>query len=53
MNPARTIGPNIISELYSSIPFYILSTIIGAWLAAELFLRIGSQEKISDDFKNR
>lgn len=53
MNPARTIGPNIISELYSSIPFYILSTIVGAWLAAELFLRIDSQENITDDIKNR
>jgi aquaporin Z len=48
MNPARTIGPNIISELYSSIPFYILSTIVGAWLAAELFLRIGQKETVSE-----
>jgi aquaporin Z len=48
MNPARTIGPNIISGLYSNIPFYIFSTIIGAWLAAELFLRIGQKETISE-----
>jgi len=47
MNPARTIGPNIIAELYSSIPFYIISTIIGAWLAAELFLRLAKKETIS------
>ena len=40
MNPARTIGPNLISEIYSSMQLYIISTIIGAWLAAELFLRI-------------
>jgi len=48
MNPARTIGPNIISGIYSSIPFYIFSTIIGAWLAAELFLRINQKETISE-----
>ena len=45
MNPARTIGPNIIAELYSSIPFYIISTIIGAWLAAELFLRLAKKKQ--------
>lgn len=44
MTPARTIGPNIISGIYSNIPFYILSTIIGAWLAAEIFLRIAKKE---------
>jgi aquaporin Z len=48
MNPARTIGPNIIAELYSNIPFYIISTIIGAWLAAELFLRLAKTETISE-----
>ncbi|MCS5533451.1 MAG: aquaporin family protein [Candidatus Poseidoniaceae archaeon] len=47
MNPARTIGPNIIAELYSSIPLYIISTIIGAWLAAELFLKLAKKETIS------
>ena len=40
MNPARTIGPNLISGIYSSMPLYIISTIIGAWLAVELFLRM-------------
>ena len=44
MNPARTIGPNLISGIYSSMPLYIISTIIGAWLAAELFLRINPQK---------
>lgn len=40
MNPARTIGPNIIAGIYSNIPLYIISTIIGAYLAAEMFLRL-------------
>ena len=45
MNPARTIGPNLISGIYSSMPLYIISTIIGAWLAAELFLRISPKKE--------
>ena len=48
MNPARTIGPNLISGIYSSMPLYIISTIIGAWLAAELFLRIKSQKEMPE-----
>ena len=48
MNPARTIGPNLISGIYSSIPLYIISTIIGAWLAAELFLRIKPQKEMPE-----
>jgi aquaporin Z len=48
MNPARTIGPNLISGIYSSMPLYIISTIIGAWLAAELFLRIKSKNESAE-----
>lgn len=48
MNPARTIGPNLISGIYSNMPLYIISTIIGAWLAAELFLRIKPQKEMPE-----
>tara|TARA_B110000858_G_C17774983_1_gene461753 strand:- start:345 stop:980 length:636 start_codon:yes stop_codon:yes gene_type:complete len=48
MNPARTIGPNLVSEIYSSIPLYIISTIIGAWLAVELFLRISPKKESAE-----
>jgi aquaporin Z len=48
MNPARTIGPNLISGIYSSMPLYIISTIIGAWLAAELFLRISPKKETAE-----
>ena len=48
MNPARTIGPNLISEIYSSMPLYIISTIIGAWLAAEMFLRINPKKETAE-----
>ncbi len=39
MNPARTLGPNIIAGESSIVPFYILMTVIGAWVAAEIFNR--------------
>jgi len=48
MNPARTIGPNLVSEIYSSMPLYIISTIIGAWLAVELFLRISPKKESAE-----
>ena len=37
MNPARTFGPNLISNELSNIPTFFVSTIIGALLAAELY----------------
>ena len=37
MNPARTFGPNLISNEFSNIPTFFISTIIGALLAAELY----------------
>ena len=37
MNPARTFGPNMISNEFTSIPTFFISTIIGALLAAELY----------------
>ncbi|MDA9166757.1 aquaporin [Candidatus Poseidoniaceae archaeon] len=40
MNPARTFGPNIFSDLYASIPFYSFMTVCGALIAAELFVRL-------------
>jgi aquaporin Z len=39
MNPARTFGPNLISGMASSILFYSLTTIAGALLAAEVYVR--------------
>ena len=40
MNPARTFGPNIFSDLAQSIPFYSFMTVCGALIAAELFVRL-------------
>ena len=34
MNPARTLGPNLISNSMSVIPIYLISTIFGSCLAA-------------------
>ena len=34
MNPARTLGPNLISNSTTVIPIYIISTILGSCLAA-------------------
>jgi aquaporin Z len=36
MNPARTFGPNALNQLWASLPFYLLSTTLGAWLAVDL-----------------
>jgi len=36
MNPARTLGPNLISNSISVIPIYLISTIFGSCLAAYL-----------------
>ncbi|MDA7492205.1 aquaporin [Candidatus Poseidonia sp.] len=33
MNPARTIGPNLVAGHADLIPVYVLSTVIGAWIA--------------------
>ncbi len=50
MNPARTFGPNMVEGLYSSIPFYSFTTVLGAFIAAELFTRIKpNQEENSQD----
>lgn len=50
MNPARTFGPNMFEGLYSSIPFYSFTTVLGAFIAAELFTRIKpNQEENSQD----
>ena len=45
MNPARTLGPNIISGEYFNLPAFFISTIIGALLAAELYNSIKSKAK--------
>ena len=47
MNPARTFGPNIIAGMASSISFYSFSTICGAWIAAELFVRLKLGESVN------
>jgi aquaporin Z len=36
MNPARTFGPNAVSGLLSTLPFYFTSTVLGAWLACDV-----------------
>ena len=48
MNPARTFGPNMIDGLYSSLPFYIFTTVIGALIAAEIYLRFYKNLKAQD-----
>ena len=40
MNPARTFGPNLFAGEALSIPFYSFTTVLGALIAAELFIRI-------------
>ena len=51
MNPARTFGPNIFAGEASSILFYSFTTIIGALIAAEIFVRmkLGNDDVKSQD----
>ena len=35
MNPARTFGPNALNVMWASLPFYVVSTTLGAWLAVD------------------
>ena len=48
MNPARTFGPNLIAEMSSSIPFYSSMTVCGAWIAAEIFVRLKLAESVDE-----
>ena len=36
MNPARTFGPNALNGLWATLPFYLASTALGAWLACDI-----------------
>ncbi|MGB1484992.1 MAG: MIP/aquaporin family protein [Poseidonia sp.] len=36
MNPARTFGPNLLNGDWASLPFYFVSTALGAWLACDV-----------------
>ena len=36
MNPARTFGPNALNGLWATLPFYVASTALGAWLACDV-----------------
>ena len=45
MNPARTFGPNMFEGLYSSLPFYSFTTVLGALIAAEIFIRIKTKKE--------
>ncbi|MEC8764472.1 MAG: aquaporin [Candidatus Thermoplasmatota archaeon] len=36
MNPARTLGPNLLNGMWATLPFYVASTTLGAWLACDL-----------------
>ena len=40
MNPARTIGPNLASDVIANIPVYLISTITGAILAALVCIKL-------------
>lgn len=40
MNPARTFGPNIVSGMYDNLLFYSITTVLGALIAAEVYLRL-------------
>ena len=40
MNPARSIGPAVMSGNYEHLWIYIVATIIGAVIAAQLFLKL-------------
>ena len=48
MNPARTFGPNVIGGFATSIPFYSITTIIGALLASEVYIRIYGKKQPQD-----
>ncbi len=36
MNPARTLGPNLLNGMWATLPFYLASTTLGAWLACDI-----------------
>ena len=48
MNPARTFGPNTVQQLYPSLLFYSLTTILGALIAAEAYLRFYASKQVQD-----
>ena len=48
MNPARTFGPNIVNGMSSSVPFYSLTTVTGALLAAEMYVRLYASKADQD-----
>jgi glycerol uptake facilitator-like aquaporin len=48
MNPARTFGPNIVSGMASSLPFYSFTTVAGALLAAEIYVRLFASKSDQD-----
>ena len=39
MNPARTFGPNLVAGYWATLPFYFISTWMGAWLACDVKYR--------------
>lgn len=40
MNPARTLGPNLLNGMWATLPFYLASTTLGAWLACDIKERL-------------
>lgn len=48
MNPARTFGPNTVQQLYPSLLFYSLTTVLGALIAAEAYLRFYASKQVQD-----
>ncbi len=48
MNPARTFGPNLVNGMASSLPFYSFTTVAGALLAAEIYVRLFASKSDQD-----
>ena len=42
MNPARTVGPNVVSGAINQIPIYAICTVIGALIAAILAKKVNN-----------
>ena len=48
MNPARTLGPNLLNGMWATLPFYLASTTLGAWLACDIKERLFPDDSRTD-----
>ena len=48
MNPARTLGPNLLNGMWATLPFYLASTTLGAWLACDIKGRLFPDDSRTD-----